>query len=209
MKLALLPGHTENKKGAYSPLLNCHEYDFWVESAMNIYTEARHKGLECCVFKLDGMSMAHRNNLVDAYLGGQGVAIELHFNALALPNSKLGDPRANGYETLYVEGKKQFAQIVHRLGLEALTEDNPLYTEYRKDINAKRGPRDRGLKLIEPKQAGWPSQSTLKSPSCLVEPFFSANKKEIDNFMRNKARYERALARSVIEWFSQKKLNEV
>ena len=205
MKLALLVGHRAEDQGAYSPILKIHEYDFWVSTALNIYMEARHIGVECCIFKLDGITVAHRNILVDGYLDGKGVAIELHFNAMAIKGTDRPDPNARGYETLYVEGKKDFAKLVHDAGLEALTEDNPLYSDYRKDLPPKSSPKDRGLKEIKPQQAGWPSQSTLKSPSCLVEPFFSNNRKEIENFMRNKARYERALARCAMEYLGKQK----
>jgi N-acetylmuramoyl-L-alanine amidase len=206
MRIALIVGHSDKAKGAYSASLQAHEYTLWKEVAMDIWREARELGLDAKVFMRDGLSIEHVGKLASEY---GDVAIELHFNSAAkrVKNPNFGtnnqpeyietiDIAPNGCETLYdahPPESKAFAQAIHSAMLRALTEPNPNYSEHRKDTNPFSKPKDRGVKLIEDGDRGHRNLSSVTIPSCLIEPFFGSNAKDCQRFKRNRAQFCRAL----------------
>ena len=214
MKLAILVGHSENAKGAWSPKLRKHEYDLWSEVALEVYMEAKATGLDCRIFKRDGISIEKVGELVNEFCGSDGVAIELHFNSASkvieelvvgkgLVSRDVIDPQPHGCETLYDSDpaeSKRFAECVHINMMRALTEPNPNYNEYRKDTHPFTKPKDRGIKLVDNGQRGHRNMRAVKVPSCLIEPFFGSNDRDCDRWQRNRAKFVRALVHAVIEF---------
>lgn len=212
MKLAVIIGHSEAAKGAWSPKLRKHEYDLWSEVALEIYMEAKELGLDCRIFKRNGISIEEVGELVNEFCGSNGVAIELHFNSAAkvieevvvgkgIVTKEVIDPQPNGCETLYDSDpaeSKLFAQTVHNAMLKALTEPNPNYNEFRKDTNQWSKPKDRGVKLVDNGQRGHRNMRAVKVPSCLVESFFGSNDRDCDRWQRNRAKWVRGLVSAVL-----------
>lgn len=227
MRLAIICGHEEKAKGAYSPILKAWEYDYNKVLAADIYREASAYGkdkFDCKVFFRDGLGIEKVGELVNTFCGNDGVAIELHFNSAAKNVQKtdengnllwldewktkplmisVPDPAPNGIETLYdadpVESKR-FAGIVHEHLKRALREPNPAYNKFNKDKNPFKEPKDRGLKLIEDKDRGHRNLKAVKVPSCLLEPFFAHNKLDVERWMRNRQKCVEAIVRSVIDY---------
>jgi N-acetylmuramoyl-L-alanine amidase len=213
MRLALIIGHSEAAKGAFSSSLQKHEYDLWSEVAIDIWREARELGIDCQVFKRDGLSIESVGKKVSEWAD---FAIELHFNSamkqVTNPQySGPGQPRfvsqidiqPNGCETLYdahPPESKLFAQTIHNAMMKSLTEANPNYNEFRKDTNPFTKPKDRGVKLILEGDRGHRNLSSVTVPSCLIEPFFGSNAKDCQRFVRNRAQFCRALVSAVLTY---------
>jgi N-acetylmuramoyl-L-alanine amidase len=210
MKLGIIVGHSENAKGAYSASLRMYEYDFWKDVAIEIWRECREVGMDAKVFTRDGLSIEAVGKMVSSWAD---YAIELHFNSAmkTVKNPQFGQPNqqeymtildtsANGCETLYDADppeSKLFAQTVHNAIIKALTEPNPNYNEFRKDINPFSKPKDRGIKLIEEGDRGHRNLKSVTIPSCLIEPFFGSNPNDCKRFKRNRAQFVRGLVSSV------------
>jgi hypothetical protein len=198
MRLALIVGHTEAKQGANAihPISRS-EYTLWSELAIEMWREAREMDIECQVFKKDGLSNEAVASAVNAYAENRRcLAVELHFNSFA-------DQAAKGCETLYISGNeasKSWANTLQKNQIKALTEPNPLYSEFRKDAtNPFKKPKDRGLKALVDGDRGYGNLVHVKPPVALVEGFFGSNRDDCERFWRCKAKYCRTIPHSAIE----------
>ncbi len=167
-KLAIIVGHEEEKKGAFSGHLNKHEYDFWYEVALSLWKVAKDAGLDAQVFLRNGISIEKVGELVNLWCGKEGVALELHFNSSL-------DTKAHGLETLY-DQDKAFAEAVHKASVKSLP-----------------GIRDRGLKLVSDADRGHRNLKAVKVASCLLEPFFGSNINDCKLFLTHKSEWMNAL----------------
>lgn len=204
MKLAIIVGHSEISKGEYSRSLRLHEYDFWKDVAIDIWRECREIGMDAKVFTKDGLSDKALGKIVSEW---GDFAIELHFNSATkrVKNSQFGQPNqqeymiivdasVHGCETFYdFEESKLFAQTVHNAMIKALTEPNPNYNEYRKDVSPFFKPKDRGVKPIEDVDRKHRNLKNISIPACLVEPFFGSHPKDCDRFKKNRSQFVRGL----------------
>jgi N-acetylmuramoyl-L-alanine amidase len=187
MKIALIVGHTEAQPGAKAgPPLDKHEYPFWCEVAVDMWRIARETGLDCRIFKRDGLGVSGVAREVNAWANSESntVSMELHFNAAM-------DIRARGVETLYVKDK-MWAELVQREQVYSMTEivrDNPVK------------PRDRGLKLLSEEDRGFSNLKDIAVPACLVEPFFGSNKLDTELFLRNKMRWSKRMIHAAVDYF--------
>lgn len=152
MKTAIVIGHHEKSKGAYSKYFGVREWDFYNE---------------VCKY-LKNVSIFYHNTEISGYTsrikdtasrinrGNFDLVIEMHFNS-AVHDS------ANGCETLYYyrsEKSKQFA----------LTFSNLITS--RTGIKSRNG----GLKALSNRNdRGFASVYYTKSPTILIEPFFGNN----------------------------------
>jgi hypothetical protein len=192
-RLAIIVGHSEAAKGAWSLSLQMHEYTLWSEVAIDIWREAKEIGLDCQVFKRDGISIEEVGRRVSEWAD---LSIELHFNSAAktVGNTTVVDIGPSGCETLYMEPYRDFAQMIQTATIQALTESNPNYDPNRPDSSPFSKPKDRGLKLIKEGDRGHRNLKAVTCPAVLVEPFFGSNAADSKRFKRNRARFVRALA---------------
>jgi len=213
IKVALIVGHSEASKGAYSASLQTHEYPLWKEVALEACREFRETGLDAKVITRDGISIEKVGEMVNEWAD---LAIELHFNSSGkkIKNPQFGhnnqpeyititDITPSGCETLYDADpvdSKLFAQTIHNGILKSLTEANPNYSEFRKDTNPWSKPKDRGVKLMDEGDRGYRNLHSVKIPSCLIEPFFGSNARDCQRFKRNRAQFTRALVSSVLTY---------
>jgi N-acetylmuramoyl-L-alanine amidase len=187
MKLAIIVGHTSDRPGAKAgPPLNKHEYEFMSECAIDIWRIARELGLDCQIFKRDGIGIEGVTKEVNGWTEKIDLAcsVELHFNSAL-------DIKAHGVETLYVRPSK-WAEMVHREQVYSLTENKG-------DALVK--PRDRGLKMLSVVDRGYSNMNNLKAPSCLVEPFFGSNKTDTELFLRNRLKWCNRLVHAAVDYF--------
>tara|TARA_R110000772_G_C13310310_1_gene440356 strand:- start:22977 stop:23504 length:528 start_codon:yes stop_codon:yes gene_type:complete len=152
MKIAIVIGHTERAKGAYSPHLKMSEWDFWnkVVDGLHNVKVFRHNP------KLSGYT--NRIKQTAAKLKSYDLVIETHFNAAS--------PEANGCETLYyfksLKGRKYAS----------------LFSEI---VSASTGIklRNRGLKaLVNENDRGFAAVYYPAPPTILIEPFFGSNARD-------------------------------
>lgn len=200
MRLALVVGHNELKQGANAiHPISMSEYQMWSELSIEIWREARDLDLECQVFKKDGLNNEAVASAVNAYGSNRKcLVVELHFNSFA-------DNSAKGCETLYIEGReddKQWSTVLQKNQIKALTEPNPLYSQYDKNRGPEfKKPKDRGVKPLTETSRGYGNLFHVKHPIALTEPFFGSNRDDCGRFWRNKARYCRAIPHAAIEYW--------
>ena len=186
-RLAILVGHSEASPGAKAGApINDYEYNYWKPIAMEMWRYAREAGLDAQIFLRDGVGIEGVKRQVNAYLEGfAGASVELHFNGHM-------DRSIRGYETLFVDGEsKEWAKLIHKNGLAALTEH--------KGEEVKK-PRDRGLKQLLNSDRGFSNLHGLVAPACLIEPFFGSNANDSSHFDRLKNRYAVQIVRSFLQY---------
>jgi hypothetical protein len=153
------------------------------------WREFQEHGIECQVF--DDLS------LIEAYNPTLIIQCKLNYAHKKEPSglNQYGDKTwkfvpdisATGIETIY-RNNEAFAKCLHYSLIKALTEPNPLYTEFRKDIrNPFNKPKDKGIHEGE---------------SVGVSPILynAHNVKERDRFNRNILKCSRAIVHAVIEF---------
>lgn len=179
MKFAIIVGHENSAQGAVSKILGT-EYDFNLSLSIEMYRIARSLGMDCQIFKRDGLGRGKVGELVSKYAD---CAIELHFDSV-------DDPKVRGSTTLYDEsGSLEFAKLVHAEMISCLG----------------RGPKqDRGLDLVSSKDRGFYNLSVVKIPSCLVEPAFGSSPEDSKLLLSNKSEYARALVKAAHTYLSGK-----
>jgi N-acetylmuramoyl-L-alanine amidase len=162
MKTAIVIGHHENSKGAYSPFLKLAEWDFYQQSLAYL-TLLRLDMPDIYVHDpaIKGYTSRIKDTAARINKCAYDLVIELHFNAAA-------SPRANGCETLYyfksAKGK-EFAQL------------------FSNTVNKNTGIRLRnaGLKaLSSDRDRGFASVFYTVAPTILIEPFFGSNAADCD-----------------------------
>lgn len=150
MKIALIIGHNQRSKGAYSSYLKTSEYDYWGEVA---------KGLDVPVLRRNpnrGYSLEMREMLSRLEQLNYDVAIELHFNS-AISN-------AEGAEVLIYKGNKKAKMLAQNL-LDRLVD---------------KGHRNRGIIEVsrERERNGAYGICNSRGHYLLIEPFFGSNEKD-------------------------------
>ena len=157
MKVALVLGHHENSKGAYSPYLRSSEWDFYdevVDCVPDVDVYLHDKTITSYTRRIK--NTARQLNKKDYNL-----VIELHFNASS-------NPSANGCETLYY-----FASKKGRDYAKLFSETVTLWT----GIKSRNG----GLKALTNKgDRCYASVFYPKAPTILIEPFFGSNRKDCE-----------------------------
>lgn len=160
IKVAIVVGHSESSKGAYSALFDVNEWDYNDTLAMQIHTLLhdsdtirpvivyREKGLRQLVRKLNWVVRPH-------------LIVSLHLNSF-------GNPQANGTEVLHYHKSKISRRIA---------------CIFEEAIQSVMGTRDRsgantGKAVTEEDRGGYLLCYT-KAKAVLVEPFFMSNAEEM------------------------------
>lgn len=157
MKVAVVLGHHEKSKGAYSPWLKVSEWDFYNEvvdclSDVDVYYHDKNIGGYVTRTK----NTARKINKIDYDL-----VMELHFNSSS-------NPTANGCETLYY--------FASRKGRDYARKFSEVVVEWT-GIKSRNG----GLKALTNKyDRGFASVFYTKAPTILIEPFFGSSRKDCD-----------------------------
>ena len=156
-KVALVIGHHEKAKGAYSKWLKIREWDFYNEVVQFIDNAD--------VFRHDPNISGYVSRIKDTAKrldeGNYNLVIELHFNAFF-------DDSANGCETLYY-----FKNNVSK----------ELSLRFSNMISDSTGIKIRGTgarALANKKDRGFASVYYPKADAILIEPFFGSNKDDCD-----------------------------
>ena len=187
-KLAVIVGHSQKQPGSRAGRpIDKMEYDWNLDFAMDLYIEAKSQGLDCQVYKRDGLSIQKVGELVSDWCKPDGVAIELHCNSF--------DGKITGTETLYDDvpaTSKEFAELVHKkiVGVFGTYHrmDRGIKHRSTKDLDAS---NDRGAINLE----------SVKVTSCLVEPVFWDNPREAKLLADKRGEYLRALVSAVANWY--------
>ena len=184
MKLAIVVGHSKDKKGAYAVgPINQHEYDFNIEVAQNAYQAAMLSGIQTKIFLRDSIGIVGAYKEVNKWADENTVCIELHFNSF--------NGKAQGTETLFDKDPVESIEVAREVH-EAVCA-----------LFDRRGKLDRGLKLIDDGR-GAKSLAECKVPGCLIEPFFGDNKN--DAILANSLRleYAKTIVFGVLSYFENK-----
>lgn len=157
MKVALVVGHHENSKGAYSPYLKTSEWDFYNDVVDCV------KDVDVYFHDTNIRSYTARIKHTARKLNAQNydLVIELHFNSS-------DNPSANGCETLYYFASKK--------GRDYANSFSYVVNEWT-GIKLRNG----GLKaLTNTKDRGYASVFYPAAPTILIEPFFGSSRKDCD-----------------------------
>lgn len=156
MKVALVLGHHQKSKGAYSPWLDYSEWDFYndvVDCVRCVDVFLHNPSIKSYTKRI-------QNTAAQLNKGNYDLVIELHFNSSS-------NPSANGCETLYyhksIKGK-EYAKL--------FSDTVELWTGIKQ--------RNNGLKKLEPGDRGYGSVFYPSAPAILIEPFFGSNKRDCE-----------------------------
>lgn len=152
MRIALVIGHHENGKGAYSKHFKQREWDFYKEVVNHV--RSKH---EVGIFEHDpnigGYVTRVKNTSRRVNNWGADRVISLHFNAF--------NGRANGCETLYYYASRTGKQMAE---------------DFSKLVSDFTGIKNRGIKaLTNRRDRGFAAVKYTIAPTILVEPFFGDN----------------------------------
>jgi len=151
MKIAIVIGHHEKSKGAFSNFFGLAEFDF--------YNKVAEKLNGVSIFRHDSSIASYSSRILDTATRINktefDLVVELHFNSFSNPN-------ANGCETLFFERSelgRKYADI------------------FSKKVNECTGIslRNQGLKPLSKGDRGYASVYHTKAPTILIEPFFGSN----------------------------------
>jgi N-acetylmuramoyl-L-alanine amidase len=152
MKIALVIGHHEKSRGAYSKYFNQREWDFY-KLVVN-YVRSRH---EVRIFEHDSNISGYVTRVkktashVNAWKADR--VISLHFNAF--------NGRANGCETLYYYASRTGKQMAE---------------DFSKLVSDLTGIKNRGIKALTNRHdRGFAAVKYTIAPTILIEPFFGDN----------------------------------
>ena len=152
MKVAVVIGHHEKAKGAFSEHLGKSEYDFYsdvVKSLTNVSIFTHDPNIRGYTNRIKNTAKKLNEQEFD-------LVMELHFNSAV--------PQAHGCETLYYfnsENGKHYAKLFSEVVNECT------------GIKLRNG----GLKaLVNKNDRGYASVYYPKAPTILIEPFFGSNK---------------------------------
>lgn len=166
MKIAIVIGHHEKSKGAFSPFFGMREYDFYKEVVKKIYPVNSNYSVD--FYEHDSNISGYTTRIKDTTSKlnkvNYDLVLSLHFNSF--------EPQANGCETLYFYKSK--------LGKKYAQEFNLLFTKVFRIKN-------RGIKaLTNKKDRGFAICYYPKAPVILLEPFFGSNLKDCENVQHPK-----------------------
>ena len=191
MRLGIIVAHTQAAKGSKGVRpLDMHEYDFNKELAIDIWREAKDRGIDCQVFTFDNLTWPLLGNKVNEWCGKSGVCIELHCNTF---NGKV-----TGTETLFdnsPDQSKTFARHIHDHICSALN---------------RKPKENKGIRLVhevdevhfEWKSRGFNVRS-ITVPSCIVQPVFWDNHQESSLLWRERNRYVKSLIVGTLDYFAK------
>lgn len=188
MKLAIVIGHSKDKKGALATLpLNQYEYDYNTDVAQFMFRFAMNENLNCKIFTRDNIGVVGAYKAVSDWAGKDpAVCIELHFNA--------ADTKARGTETLFDNDPLdciEFARDIHQRVC---------------SVFKRQGKQDRGIKLVD-EGRGAKNLAECKIVGCLIEPFFGDNKEDAALGLSKKVEYAKCLVEGVKVYFYKQKMN--
>jgi N-acetylmuramoyl-L-alanine amidase len=191
-RLAILVGHSRVHPGSRATRpIDKMEYDWNHQLAMDIYIEAKQKGLDCRVFTRDGITVQKVGETASAWAGIDGLAIELHCNSF--------DGKTAGTEVLYDDkpsSSKLFAEEMQRA----------LIQIFGKARRADRGARLRSTKDIDASNdRGAMNLEAVSITSCLVEPAFWDAPAEAKLLSDKRQDYIRALVSCCCGWYLKQK----
>lgn len=189
MLLGIIVGHEESRpgvKGAFP--LDCHEYHFNKNLAVDIYRFAREAGLDCRIFLRDGIGRAGVIKQVNEWTQKEyACAIELHLNAF--------DKKTKGTETLYTIQNPFNRVLADMVQLEVCRALNRPLTHK----------TNRGIKIINADDRGYYNMAGLNSPCCLTEPVFADNPEEARLMESRKTEYAKSLVKAALEFLVKSK----
>ena len=181
MKVALVIGHNQRSKGAYSQIVGS-EYDYWKRIAEKIKTEIP---LMVDIYERKPNQYYTREMfevLEELNKNDYKFCMELHFNAAS--------EQANGCECLVYYGNNKakelatdfMARLQNKFGSKIRTKENTL-KEIKvvngKELTTEKKETTRGLILIQDsKTRGGYGICKSKDTYILVEPFFGSNNDE-------------------------------
>lgn len=182
MKVALIIGHNQRSKGAYSTIVGS-EYDYWKRTAEKIKGEIP-EFVDIYERKPNKAYVSEMNEVLkELNKNDYKFCMELHFNAAA-------NGQANGCECLvYYENKKAqelatnfMARLQNKFGSKIRTKENTL-KEIKvvngKELTTEKKETTRGLTLIQNGNTrGGYGICKSKDTYILVEPFFGSNNDE-------------------------------
>ena len=189
MKVALIIGHNDRSKGAYSSVVGS-EYDYWKKISEKIKTEIP---LMVDVYERKPNQYYTREMfevLEELNKNDYNFCMELHFNAAA-------SEQANGCECLVYCGNNKakelatdfMARLQNKFGSKIRTKENVIkVTMQEKRIDGKTWEEEikettRGLILVQDsKTRGGYGICNSKDTYILVEPFFGSNNEEALKF---------------------------
>lgn len=184
MKLAIVVGHSKDKKGAYAiGPINQHEYDFNLEVAQNAYQAAMLSGIQTKIFLRDKIGIVGAYQEVSKWADENTICIELHFNSY--------NGKARGTETLFDNDPPESIEVAREVHEAVCALFN------------RRGKDDRGLKLID-QGRGAKNLAECMVPGCLVEPFFGDNKDDALEANGLRLEYAKALIFGVLSYFENR-----
>ena len=157
MKVAIVIGHHEKSKGAYSKYFGLKEWDFYnkVNNCIHGATTYWHDS------NISGYTSRIKDTARRVNNGNYDIVIELHFNSFT-------DKSANGCETLYY--------FKSRKGKDYACRFSDLVS-YKTGIKI----RGNGVKaLANKKDRGFASVYYTDAPTILIEPFFGSNKRDCE-----------------------------
>jgi len=186
MLLAIIVGHEAVKPGVKAAFpIDCHEYEFNKNLAVDIYRYARESNIDCRIFLRDGIGRSGVSNLVNAWIeDGLACSIELHLNAF--------DRWTRGTETLYIGHNLESRRLAESVQLN-------MVKVFRSSGVSK---QNRGIKLLDELSRGYLNMRDIKCPSCLVEPVFADNLDEAQLLQSKRLEYARGLVSSAIEFLN-------
>ncbi len=155
MKVAIVIGHNEKSKGAYSKHFGLHEWDFYNKvnkCLFNAQTFWHDSTISGYISRIkDTANRINKENF--------DLVIEMHFNS-SIHNS------ANGCETLYYYRSKKAKEHAQRFSD---------LVNYKTGIKVRNG----GLKaLTNRNDRGFASVFYTNAPTILIEPFFGNNESD-------------------------------
>lgn len=175
MKIALVVGHSEDKKGAYNSTLDIHEYDLNNQEAISVSDKLNNQGIECVLI----YRTTYKDLPDDINKHNPDAILSFHHNSHS--------PTATGTETLYYEGSvkgKKLAEMIHKQTVDVL------------------GYKDRGIKSKDDEDRGGYLLEYTKAPCLILEPCFMSNSNELKDFLDKQDIYCDAIVNGIKEYIN-------
>lgn len=177
-RIAISAGHSNTKGRDEGAVGNGYiEGELTVELRQLVYNYILSKGIKCSIDKNDSVTF-ETVALFKQYFGAEDILIDIHFNSAS--------PLATGTETLVPAEYDEF--------------EYSLAYDLSRSISNVLNIKNRGVKTeLESarKKLLW---MTLKSKTVLIETCFISNKKEIENYIKNKENVARAIGDILIAY---------
>lgn len=179
-KLAIIIGHSKKSPGAVSDD-GLTEYLYNSGVAHNIWNYAeKHPEIEVELFFRDNSSIIGIARDVNAWVkdAPKSLALELHFNSS-------DNETAHGTEVVY-----EIIPTVNRF----------LAKRFQSAIHGLFQSKDRGTRLLNPGDRGFPSMGSIACPSLLLEPEFGSSKVGCASLRRLQNEYAELLLELALEY---------